>query len=520
MKKFFIIALACVLGLTISCKKDPKDTPASKLTVVTDDLVTVPYAGQDGILVEFICDGKWAAAFEGENDWATIEGEVSGEGNGSLNVNVAANDSKEERIATLKITAGSLSASVVFKQEFQKLNITFKHPSIAFTDEQFAKLKKAYEELPTTSSLKAALDLVVTRGNGNYDPATVAPASVQNITDAETFYKSAKGPSVLCLNKCIAWKIHGESDETKDKYVGQAARILVYWAQNSKDVQYPTGTAGTDEENPNGGYGMYLARVMWPFFVTYDVIKDKNVLTAEEDAVVVAWFRNIEKTIKSCINFWHNNDYLNKQEWNNWLIAHMWGLVSIGYALDDASLVQFAIDSEDNPRDFYELIQGCIFMEGDTPCVREKTGKGIVETGELYDRYRHDTAPLKGLQYTALQLQELSCAARTCYNNGIDMYAYTAPTGENIRLCYDYYADYYATKDCSLHNGYYAGEDSRITLAGDMQGLFELGYNAYPESTQILKVINAIPKREENKVQMHDQLGYTRLYSVDVDPTK
>ena len=41
--------------------------------------------------------------------------------------------------------------------------------------------------------------------------------------------------------------------------------------------------------------------------------------------------------------------------------------------------------------------------------------------------------------------------------------------------------------------------------------------NAYPDSEPIKKVISSIAKREENKVQMHDQLGYTRLYSIDAD---
>ena len=100
------------------------------------------------------------------------------------------------------------------------------------------------------------------------------------------------------------------------------------------------------------------------------------------------------------------------------------------------------------------------------------------------------------------------------------MYAYTAPTGENLKLAYEFYAPFYTQMKSDLEHGYYAGEDDRITKAGDMRGLFELGYNAYPESTKIKAVLDAMPNRGNNAKadrQMHDQLSYTRLLSIDVD---
>ena len=53
-----------------------------------------------------------------------------------------------------------------------------------------------------------------------------------------------------------------------------------------------------------------------------------------------------------------------------------------------------------------------------------------------------------------------------------------------------------------------------------MQGLFELGYNAYPDSQKIKTVIDAMPDRgnnDKNDRQMHDLLSYTRILSIDVD---
>ncbi len=518
MKKIALFLVAASMLLMGACQpKDPVPTGPTKLSVVTDDIVTVPYAGQEGVLVEFICDGAWTAALEGEvTDWISFSGASEGSGNGKINLDVVANDEKTERSATLKISAGELTAAVVVKQDGKKLEITFKHPSIAFTAEQFKKIADAYTA--GAPSLKEAVDFIYTRAGGTYDPNAVTTAAKQETSDMGTLYKSMKGPAVLALHRAVATHLTTDASK-KDSYAAGAVDILHNWAVACKDVDYPINST-EDLEEPSTGAGMYLARAAWPFFATYDMLRGTQYITDAQDQVIVAWFRNIEKAIKASMNAWQNNDYFNKQYYQNHLAAHMWGLLTIGYVLEDASLVQYAIDSDENPRDFYELIQGCIFMEGDTPCSRESVSSKAPQTGEIYDRYRHETGPLKGLQYTSLTLQLLSCAARTCYNNGIDMYAYEAPTGENLRLAYEFYAPFYAQKDASLQGGYYTGETERLTIAGDMQGLFELGYNAYPDSEAIKAVIDAIPNRAQNKVQMHDQLGYTRLYSIDADATK
>ena len=63
MKKIALFLVAASMLLMGACQpKDPVPTGPTKLSVVTDDIVTVPYAGQEGVLVEFICDGAWTAA--------------------------------------------------------------------------------------------------------------------------------------------------------------------------------------------------------------------------------------------------------------------------------------------------------------------------------------------------------------------------------------------------------------------------------------------------------------------------
>ena len=514
MKGLIVSLSVAALALVVSCCNKAKDPSGSaKLVVTTEDIMNVRGSGQDGLAIEFLCDGRWEAYITPDGtDWLVFTGDNTGSGNGRLLLNAAPNDGENDREAIVHIKSGKYPAAVIVKQGLNTHEMVFKHPSVAFTDEQFAKIKAAYAA--GAPSLKGAVDLIYGYAASAYDPASVSTAKKKENTDMSSLYSSMQGPALLTLHKTIGAKLMDDSSK-KDAWVKNAIAILYSWALACKDVDYPIYSEANNE--PTTGAGMYLARAAWPFFFTYDCWKGTKYISAEQDLVIVAWFRNIEKAIKSSMYSWEHNDYFNKQYYQNHLAAHMWGLLTIGYVLDDGALVQYALDSYENPRDFHDLIEGCIFMAGDAPCPREGATAPATQTGEIYDRYRHKTAPLKGLQYTSLTLQILSSSARTCYNNGIDMYAYTAPGGENLRLCYEFYAPFYETVDSSLQGGYYSGETDRLAKAGDMKGLFELGLNAYPDSEPIRKVIKSISKRAENKVQVHNQLGFTRLYSIDAD---
>ena len=154
-------------------------------------------------------------------------------------------------------------------------------------------------------------------------------------------------------------------------------------------------------------------------------------------------------------------------------------------------------------------------MDVDTPCPREKAGAPLPVKVEIYDRYRHDTAPLKGLQYTHLTLTLLSVNARMCYNNGLDLFAYTAPTGENLRYSFEYYSDYYRMMDSCIKGGYYCGETERIAKAGDNPGMYEMGFRYYPDSEPVKQLINSGVFNRESSYM--DLLGYTRFLSVVID---
>ncbi len=438
-----------------------------------------------------------------------------------LTVNVTRTDNKvyskakkdEAVIAQGRVfELGAIDADLAYDRDKYQANMP-SGASLLYTSQQFASIKSS-----TGASVVEALGYAKSRGSdgAKLDVEGVADET-KATTDIGTFYDKVSDISLVTLHM-FTFGNTGESNDRKALYP-KIIDLVYDWAMACSNVEY------VQSENIGG----HLTRGCYPFFVVFELLKGTTFSTSEIDAAIEAWFRKMANDIKGSIKSWQDNNYYNSQYFQNHVAAHMWGLMSIGYAIDDPSLVEFALDHIDNPRDFYDCLQGCILMEGDTPCLRDPDSVAP-KTGEIMDRYRHSTNTNKGLQYTSLTLQILSSAARTMRNNGLNLYDYTCPTGENLKLAYEFYAPIYAADDASLQGGYYTGEDGRIGIGGDLHGLFELGYNAYPNSTAIKAVIDAIPNRASNEKsvtggknatirQMHQQLGYTRFLSIDVDKT-
>jgi hypothetical protein len=278
----------------------------------------------------------------------------------------------------------------------------------------------------------------------------------------------------------------------------QAIAILDAWGST---VPLP-GTQLVDDSGT--GSGMYVSRGVFPMIYAADLLWNHPSFDGDPQDRFTAWMQSLIPLIDESIAAWDTNDYFNKQYYQNHLVAHTLGLISIGNLLGDQALVQKGLDSTDNPRDFIELLAGTILMPGDAPCIRETSG-GIdkipdggwpaPEAGEIYDRYRHHTAPLRGLQYSYLSLSLLSTIAEVCQHLGFDLWSTEAPGGENLLLSQEYYSDFYRLHDAGLKSGFYAtggpytlneytGSDEtyRLSLAGDSGAIFELGLTQFPDS--------------------------------------
>ena len=60
---------------------------------------------------------------------------------------------------------------------------------------------------------------------------------------------------------------------------------------------------------------------------------------------ITDWFQVLYREGMISINLWEDNDYFNKQYYQNHLVAHSMGILMLGLVTDDDELVQFAIDS-------------------------------------------------------------------------------------------------------------------------------------------------------------------------------
>lgn len=315
--------------------------------------------------------------------------------------------------------------------------------------------------------------------------------------DSALFYKHCTGPAGLARNLAFAWRISGEA-----AYAAKAAEVLYAWA-----VACDGNPLDHSQDYPNTS--MKLARSTFPFICAYDLLKGSDFLTPRQDKTVQSWFRQLEDEIKKGAEEWKKQDYFNRQEYQNHLVAQTMGLLAIGYALEDQKLVQFALDSKDYDRDLRELIAGSILMKGDEVHQREPKLWGL-ENGEIYDRYRRRTGKgHRGLQYTHLTMTLLSASIRMAQNNGTDFVGYTAPGGENMRLPFEFYSDFYRLKDSSLYHGAYSGETDRIGKAGDDPGMYELGLWFYPDSKPVKQLLNSI----DRGTGYMDLLGYTAFFA-------
>lgn len=229
---------------------------------------------------------------------------------------------------------------------------------------------------------------------------------------------------------------------------------------------------------PARSAGMIAARGLIPVLYAYDLTYNYSGFSTADKAVIEDWFEDYIHEFDQCIADWAANDYYNKQYWQNHVVAAgALGHIAIGAVLGNSAYVQKGFNASWNPRDLLDCITGTILVDGDGEyCVRENNYAGAPfdrNDGEIYDRYRHLTAPLKGLQYATLSKHLLFYAVLIMDVNNTSLWTWTGTNGESIGLPFEYYSDYYRLWDSSLKDGFYDGEDHRIGLAGDKPAVQE-----------------------------------------------
>lgn len=314
---------------------------------------------------------------------------------------------------------------------------------------------------------------------------------VYNGTDVTKFYEMTINNASAARDLAIGYHISGNTE-----YAKQSILILEAWL---KPDTLPGSYFDPKIAYPN--LGMMVARSTFPFLYAYDLLMADNLISKKTQQRFTEWMRICEKRIKEGAKRWEDNDYFDKQYFQNHLVGDAMGLLGIGIVLNDTELAQYALCSKDNDRDVVELIEGLILMKDQAPYYHEPIKKPT-QTGEIMDRYRHYeiggqwqdyvTHPNRGLQYAGLSTILLVINAEMARNNGVDLYQWRAHSGENIKLPLDFYADFYITKDASIKGGFFTGENSWINANNSTTyAIWEVAHKRYPSEKKFAEVLKS-----------------------------
>lgn len=309
-------------------------------------------------------------------------------------------------------------------------------------------------------------------------------------TSAGAYFHDGMHQAGITLSLAVSHAL--TADET---YAAKAREILLEWATDpNQDRDVATSSSRLAQ-------GLLIARVVSKF--AYAATFIWHTLSKRDREAVEDWLGRMAYLIYKTQWIWHENDYFHRQYYTNHQAAHIMGLGTIGFVLDDRRIVDYALDSPRNPRDLTDMIEGAILMEGQDPWWADPSESDVThalydsiaadpapdpQTGEMFDRYR--VLDGFGMAYSLSNLLHLTVLAEAAYHNGYGraFYDYTGPGGEHLELPFEYYAAFVRTGDTSLKSGYYAGE---FVLEPERKALYELAHRRYPENDEIRGVLAA-----------------------------
>ena len=302
--------------------------------------------------------------------------------------------------------------------------------------------------------------------------------------DYVDFRYAALDEAAYARSCAVLWHATGQKD-----YAEKAKDILYSWANNSPRCGDSSNMAEDPASDPDPG--LNLALVATAFGNVYSLMYDY--LSSSERTVIETWFSYLGDDIKTNHLHWIANNCYSGQNYNNHLSCHNMGMLAVGYATDDSSLISFATDSTQNARDFKEMLCGTILMsaKGTSQCYTADPDPDNVSDGEIYDRYRvvspYSSDPTKdmGLSYSFYHTKFLLFICEMAYNNGLDLYSYTGPYNENLKLAFQYYSDFLIENDTTIKGGYYT--DSVLNLGS--VSLYEYANLRYPNTPEIEAVL-------------------------------
>ncbi len=414
------------------------------------------------------------------------------------------------------------SASTFQASEVTVQLIGSTHPRILLTPDDVSEIKSAISKRaePRYSSwlnLRSQADRLIRE--------PLAPAYTGK--DSLMFYNLATGAGNRTSQLALAFLLDGNP-----AYAAKGKMILLCWARAS-----PLPASSFASEIRFVSSGMDTARGMIGFIYAYDGLY--HTLLPAERAIVETWFRAMLPSIHHGIDRWYspfkrtNSDprgwvessdkaqsYFGNQFYQNHLVSHTMGILLIGYVLGDHDLVQFAVDSPENPRDFLELFDGMILMAGDPGVCNVDTMNPPPQDGEIVDRYRRINPPGLGLVYSTLSLNQMMVMAEVLSANGLDFYQRKGARGETLEQPFNFYSDFFRLGDASIKGGFYKGE--AIAKGGPQVAVFEVANKRYPGNTAIGALLHSVNRAAVDPGGSSDTYFCfpTLTHGVDIQPKR
>lgn len=307
-----------------------------------------------------------------------------------------------------------------------------------------------------------------------------------------TFYERAISDGEAARDCAIAYLISGDV-----AYAAKSLSIIEAWSNME-----PASGHWFDPEIRYPNTGMQVARASFGFMYAYDLLCIDGSVPEESCRAFEDWVRVLLPHIKEGAARWAENDYFDKQYYQNHIAADVLGTMAVAITTGDEELLRYAVDSPENQRDARDVIEGCILMNGQQPYYREPLAIPTCD-GEIIDRYRHyviggqyqdyKTKPNRALQYCGLTSSILMLIGEMGRLNGVDLYSYVAPEGENLILPMKYYAQFYISHESGIKSGLYAGENDFINRPGGTANfaLWELANCRWPGNKLFETVLSA-----------------------------
>lgn len=338
-------------------------------------------------------------------------------------------------------------------------------------------------EEPFASSWKALQDRLSVCFEDDWKP------SLYNGENSQLFYQACIGSADYARDLAIAWWISGDA-----RYAAKVLEIMDLWTS-----QRPMAGSWFNPEIRYPNTGMEVSRAMFPFLYAYDLLMAGDMVPRESSERFEAWLRLLLPHIEEGARRWEENDWFAHQYYQNHIAADAMGMLAMGIVLGDSRLVARALDSEENTRDVKDVVKGIVLMEGQAPYEKEPVDIPASD-GEIMDRYRHfmiggqykdyRTSPNRGLQYCGLSSILLVACAEMCKMIGVDLYGWTADTGESVKLPLMYYADFYIEKNTVIKSGFYSGENAWINANDSATySLWEIANCRYPGEEKFRRVL-------------------------------